>query len=157
MSVDAHLTNQQAIKSIILADDDIDDHDFFREALNEIAPSIKLTIVNNGDELLNLLNHYIPDFIFLDLDMPCKNGLQCLTEIRANQQIKSIPVVIFSSTSRPANIETAYEMGADLFFIKPSVYNELISSIKAILELNWQNPSRVKEEYFINGRYVAFM
>jgi len=150
-------THQQKITSIVLADDDQDDHEFFKEALHEIAPGIKLTIVKNGDELINLLRHYLPDFIFLDLEMPCKNGLECLTEIRSNVLLENIPVVIFSSTTRPANIDTAYEMGADLFFIKPSVYKELTSSIHAILSLNWKDPSMIKEQYFINGRYVAFM
>lgn len=149
--------NQQPISSIILADDDRDDHDFFKDALNEIAPSVNLSIVENGDALLALLKHYIPDFIFLDLDMPCKNGLECLSEIRNNTMLQAIPIVIFSSTSRPANIDTAYEMGADLFFIKPSNYNDLTASIKAILSLDWSVPSTIKEQYFINGRYAAFM
>ncbi|MBA2745492.1 MAG: response regulator [Flavisolibacter sp.] len=145
------------IKSIILADDDRDDHDFFKDALNQVKPTINLTIVENGDELLSLLKHFIPEFIFLDLDMPCKNGLECLTEIRNNLVLKDIPIVIFSSTSRPANIDTAYEMGADLFFIKPSNYSDLVSSISAILKLDWTKPSIVKEKYFINGRFVAFL
>jgi CheY-like chemotaxis protein len=149
--------NQLPINSIILADDDRDDHDFFKDALAEIAPLVRLSIVEDGEALLNLLKHYVPDFIFLDLDMPCKNGLECLSEIRTNPVLKTIPIVIFSSTSRPANIDTAYEMGADLFFIKPSNYNDLVSSIKAILSLDWSNPSNVKEQYFINGRYAAFM
>lgn len=151
------LKNQQLINSIILADDDRDDHDFFKDALEEIAPSVNLSIVEDGDALLDLLKHYIPDFIFLDLDMPCKNGLECLTEIRTSPTLQAIPIVIFSSTSRPANIDTAYEMGADLFFIKPSNYNDLVDSVKAILSLNWSEPGSIKEQYFINGRYAAFM
>jgi CheY-like chemotaxis protein len=151
------LKNQQPILSIILAEDDRDDHDFFKDALGEVAPSVNLSIVEDGDALLALLKHYIPDFIFLDLDMPCKNGLECLTEIRNSPALQEIPIVIFSSTSRPANIDAAYEMGADLFFIKPSNYNDLVSSINAILSLNWAEPSLVKEQYFVNGRYVAFM
>lgn len=146
----------QPVHSIILADDDRDDHDFFRDALSEIAPLVTVSIVEDGEELLNLLKHYVPDFIFLDLDMPCKNGLECLREIRFNSMLQHIPIVIFSSTSRPANIDTAYEMGADLFFIKPSNYNDLVSSIKGILSLDWSQPSAVKEQYFINGRYAAF-
>lgn len=147
---------QQAINSIILAEDDHDDHVFFKDALYDFAPSVSLSIVENGDELLNLLKHYVPDFIFLDLDMPCKNGLECLTEIRSNSMLASIPIVIFSSTSRPANIDAAYDMGADLFFVKPSNYSELVSSIQAILSLNWTDPSTVKEQFFDNGRYSAF-
>jgi len=154
MNVDAK--NQQPISSIILADDDRDDHDFFKDALTDIAPSVNLSIVEDGEALLALLKHYIPDFIFLDLDMPCKNGLECLTEIRTNPTLQSIPIVIFSSTSRPANIDAAYEMGADLFFIKPSNFNDLVASVKAILSLNWSEPTTVKEQYFVNGRYAAF-
>jgi DNA-binding response OmpR family regulator len=149
--------SQQALQSIILAEDDPDDHDFFTEALNEISVSIKLVAVKNGEELMELLKHFLPDIIFLDLDMPYKNGLECIAEIRANHKLQKIPVVVFSSTTRPSNIDTAYEMGADLFFIKPSVYKDLVSSTKAILNLNWKEPSAVKEQYCINGRYVAFM
>jgi CheY-like chemotaxis protein len=152
-----NLARELSIQSIILADDDRDDHDFFRDALSQIDPHINLTTVENGDELLSLLKHYIPDFIFLDLDMPGKNGLECLKSIKNNEVLDKIPVVIFSSTSRPANIDTAYEMGADLFFIKPSNYNDLVSSVGAILKLDWSRPHEVKEKYFINNRFVAFL
>ena len=147
----------QALQSVILAEDDPDDHDFFSQALQEISSTIKLTSVENGEDLMTLLKSFIPDIIFLDLDMPYKNGLQCISEIRNNPLLQFIPIVIFSSTTRPANIETAYEMGADLFFIKPAVYKDLVSSIKAILNLDWKKPSDIKEQYNINGRYVAFM
>ncbi|GAC1706378.1 MAG: hypothetical protein NVS9B7_15350 [Flavisolibacter sp.] len=89
--------HQQAIASIVLADDDRDDHTFFKAALAEIAPTTQLTIVENGDALLELLKNYIPDFIFLDLEMPCKNGLQCLDEIRGNNKIKEWEQIYFSS------------------------------------------------------------
>lgn len=147
----------QPVYSLILADDDRDDHIFFRDALAEIAPLVRLSIVENGEELLNLLRHYVPDFIFLDLDMPCKNGLECLREIKAKDILRDIRIVIFSSTSRPANIDTAYEMGADLFYKKPANFNDLVSSIKAILSLDWTEPAAVKEQYFVDGRYAAFM
>jgi CheY-like chemotaxis protein len=148
--------NQKVIQSIVLADDDSDDHHFFKEALAEASPATALTIVKDGKELLDLLQHYLPDLLFLDLDMPVKNGLECLQEIRSNEKTKSIGVVVFSSTTRPANIETAYEMGADLFYIKPSNYNELLSSIKAIIHLDWSNPLTIKSQYYIEGKYTAF-
>lgn len=148
--------NRKAITSIVLADDDSDDHHFFKEALEEAFPTTTLNIVKDGKELLDLLQHYLPDLIFLDLDMPVKNGLECLQEIRSNERIGNIGVVVFSSTTRPANIETAYEMGADLFYIKPSNYNDLLSSIKAIINLDWTHPNTIKSQYFIEGKYTAF-
>lgn len=156
-TVDALKSNQPLLQSIILADDDPDDHEFFHDILVDIDPRFKLNIVKDGAELLLLLSHFIPDLLFLDLEMPVKNGLECLREIRSNPQTKHLPVVVFSSTTRPANIETAYEMGADLFLIKSHSYSDLLSSVKALLDLDWSNPAVIKEQYRINDRYTAFM
>jgi len=149
--------HQQAIRTIFIADDDTDDLLLFSDALARIHPAIKLENVRNGIELLSLLSHLKPDLLFLDLEMPGKNGLECLVEIRENPQYTHLPVVVFSSTSRPANIDTAYEMGADLFFVKPANYNELVNSIRSILELDWSAPSKIKEKYLVNGHYVPFV
>lgn len=156
-TVDASQSRQPNLRSIILADDDPDDHEFFRDILHDIDPAIKLNIVKDGAELLQLLPHFVPDLLFLDLEMPVKNGLECLRDIRNTPQLKTLPVVVFSSTTRPANIETAYEMGADLFLIKSHSYSDLLSSVNALLALDWSNPAVIKEQYRVNDRYTAFM
>lgn len=145
------------VRSVLLADDDTDDHDFFRTALREVDPAIRLDIVKNGQELLQLLSYYVPDLLFLDLEMPLKNGLECLLEIRRHPRLNALPVVVFSSTTRPSNIETAYAMGADLYFIKSHTYSDLLSSVRAMLAMDWSDPARVKEQYRVNDRYTAFM
>jgi CheY-like chemotaxis protein len=144
------------ITNIILAEDDIDDQNIFQIALQEIDSSVQAQFVSNGRELLNLLENHKPDLLFLDLDMPYKNGLECLIEIRNNPRLEEIPVIVFSSTTKPSNIQTAYEMGAHLFFIKPPIYTDYLSSIKAIFKLNWDAPEAVREQYCVNGRYTAF-
>ena len=146
----------KAVRSIILAEDDVDDQNIFQIALQEVDPDIKLDFVANGKELTTLLQNFKPDLLFLDLEMPYKNGLECLLEIRENPVLTNLPVVVFSSTTKPSNIQTAYEIGAHLFFIKPPVYQDYLSSIRAILNLNWKNPQSVREEYCVNGRYTAF-
>src|SRR6478609_4891883 len=110
-----------AIRTVFIADDDTDDLMLLQDAIASIDTSIKLEQVDNGNDLISLLGHFQPDLLFLDLDMPGKNGLQCLVEIRKNPLYHSLPIVVYSSTTRPANIETAYDMGADLFFIKPAI------------------------------------
>jgi len=144
------------IKNIILAEDDIDDQNIFQLALQEVNSKINIQFVSNGKELLQLLLNADPDILFLDLEMPYKNGLECLVEIRSNKKFENLPVIVFSSTTKPSNVQTAYEMGANLFFIKPAVYSEYLSSIQALLKLNWNHPDQVKEQYCINGRYTAF-
>jgi CheY-like chemotaxis protein len=76
--------------------------------------------------------------------------------MKSDPQLERIPVVVFSSTTKPSNIQTAYEMGAHLFFVKPPVYSDYLSSIKAIFHLNWNEPEAVREQYCVNGRYTAF-
>lgn len=146
----------KTITNIVLAEDDIDDQNIFQIALQEINPAIHTQFVSNGKELLVLLQNTRPDIVFLDLEMPYKNGLECLIEMRNNPELEKIPVVVFSSTTKPSNIQTAYEMGAHLFFIKPPVYTDYLSSIKAIFRLSWNDPDSVREQYCVNGRYTAF-
>lgn len=148
--------SQQAIHIIFIADDDSDDRLILNQALKEIDPSFRVEATQNGNELMSLLSHIRPDFLFLDLEMPHKNGLECLKEIRSNPLLSDLPVVVFSSTSRPVNIDVAYEMGADLFFIKPSIYKTLVAAIKSILSLDWQSRTLIKEGYFQDGKYMAF-
>lgn len=141
------------IDTIILADDDVDDVDVFKEAVDN---HIKLEVVKDGVELMALLKHILPDLLFLDLEMPNKNGLECLVEINKDEKLKNIPIVVFSSTTRQANIQTAYDMGGHLFLIKSYLYGELVTAIRAIIALDWSNPEKIKEQYCINNRYAAF-
>ena len=143
--------------NLFYADDDREDALIFQEVIEEINPQIKVRTVHNGNELCELLSLLQPDIVFLDLEMPGKNGLECLVEIRKMKLYTNLPVIVYSSTTRVANIETAYEMGADLFFIKPYTYHELLSSLTTILRLDWSDPSKVKEQYLVNGRYVGFI
>lgn len=145
-----------SVHSIMLAEDDEDDSFIFSEILHTLNPSLQLNHVPDGVELMALLGHFAPDILFLDLEMPYKNGLECLVEIRSSERLKDLPVVAFSSTSRPANIQTAYEMGAHLFLLKSSLASEFSTALQAILQLDWKEPHSIKEQYCINGRYAAF-
>jgi CheY-like chemotaxis protein len=151
-----HSPTRTQFRNIILAEDDIDDQNIFQIALQEVNPDVDLAFASNGKQLLELLKKEKPDLLFLDLEMPYKNGLECLVEIRDNDELFNLPVIVFSSTTKQSNIQTAYEMGANLFFIKPPIYKDYLSSIKSILNLNWNFPDKVKEQYCVNGRFVAF-
>ena len=148
---------KRIIQSLVLVEDDPDNQFFFRNALKEVDAGIKASYVSNGNELLSLLNFFIPDILFLDLEMPVKNGLRCLVNIRNNPQTENLPVVACSATARHADIQIAYEMGAHLFLIKPSIFKFYVSALKAILALDWHNPEAIKQQYFVNGRYASFI
>lgn len=75
----------------------------------------------------------IPDFIFLDLNMPRKNGKECLTEIRQNDQTQKIPVVIYTTSARPSDIEETFQAGASCFLRKPNSFNELTTLLTKLI------------------------
>jgi CheY-like chemotaxis protein len=147
----------QVIHSIILADDDRDDQFFFKEVFSSIDPAVQVAIAEDGIELLHLLTHQVPDIIFLDLNIPVNNGLQCLKEIRNIPALQNVPVVILSSYSRPNTIKTAYKLGANLFFIKPFKFTDLKAALKVLLTLNWTDPQQVKEQILAHDGLGAFI
>lgn len=88
---------------ILLADDDDDDRLFFKEALEDIKIKTKVHTVNDGTALMEHLNQPgipLPDMLFLDLNMPKKNGIQCLEEIRKDQRFKELTIAIYSTSGR---------------------------------------------------------
>lgn len=88
------MSNHYTIQSILLAEDDRDDHLVFHSALMTIYPEQQLQRVSDGMELLSLLNNYIPELLFLKMDMPSKNGLECLKEIRKYFTLNALPMVV---------------------------------------------------------------
>jgi CheY-like chemotaxis protein len=156
MSAESAVKNDMKLHSIIVADDDIDDRLFLEDVLREVAPTKSVSSVKDGQELLSLFTHFVPDLLFLDLEMPRKNGLECLKEMRNNPVTQDLPVVVFSSTNREYNIDVAYEMGAHLFFSKPSSYEDLKQAVQAILALDWSQPTAIKQQFYVDGSYIPF-
>lgn len=121
---------------VLIVDDDKDDRDFFCEALHEIDQTIHCLCAKNGHEALELLNRpkiQLPDYIFLDLNMPRLGGIQCLTALKKNKKLSKIPVVIFSTTRQYDEAEETRQLGAVLFLTKPSSYSELVKELSFIL------------------------
>ncbi|MBK5284952.1 MAG: response regulator [Bacteroidia bacterium] len=135
--------------NILLADDDKDDCLLFKEALEELPLSMHLTIVHDGDQLMKLLTREVvaqyvtplPDVLFLDLNMPRKNGFECLCEIKQNENLKALPVIMFS-TSYPRDktyegemINTLLKIGAQDYIRKPNDFTQFKQVIHQALSI----------------------
>lgn len=138
-------------KHILLADDDDDDRLLFKEALREIAPPLIVTEALNGEHLLKVLSGMpqLPDVLFLDLNMPFKNGIECLEEIRAHTLWNGVPVIIFSTSSHPGTIDRAFELGAQLYIRKPNDFKSLKRVIQHTLSLDWAHGHHSSRENFV--------
>ena len=139
--------------NILLADDDVDDCQFFKEALETMPVLAELTAVHDGEQLMYLLTHEtkkLPDILFLDLNMPRKNGFECLTEIKQNKKLKDLPVVIFSTSFEQEVVNLLYDNGAHFFIRKPSEFASFKKIILYTLTLIMlENVSKPTKENFV--------
>jgi CheY-like chemotaxis protein len=124
-------------RQILLADDDKDDSLLFKDVLEELFLVVHLTVVYDGESLIRLLNELpqIPDILFLDLNMPKKNGLTCLSEIKRTEKLHHLPVVVFSTAYEIAVINNLYAMDAQYYIRKPNGFSALKKVIHQALIL----------------------
>lgn len=127
--------------NICLADDDQDDRLFFTDAFDELKIKTKVSTFNDGVELMNYLNNadsILPNVLFLDLNMPKKNGVECLLEIKKNEKFNDIAVAIYSTSSSEEHIEETFINGANIYIKKPSDFDTLKKILSEVVTLNWQ-------------------
>lgn len=140
---------QQENINIFYTDDDEDDRDFFKVAVNEISHSLQIITLGDGDKLIDLLNNPppTPHIIFLDLNMPRKNGYEVLKELKLIKSNKGIPVIILSTSNDEISIGTTRQLGAKMYITKPSSINLLKKAIKHILSINWETFDSYSEDF----------
>jgi len=134
-------TNSGNPIKILLADDDRDDRELFEEAVGAAELHTELTTVSDGDKLLKhlaSLDGTLPDIIFLDINMPLKNGKECLKVIRSNRKFEQVPIIMFSTSAYKEDIEETFTNGANLYISKPNFLNDEVKILKEIFAPNWQ-------------------
>ena len=151
--------NQEPVK-VVLADDDKDDQEIFTEALNHADIPADVTAVDNGQELLNHLKDPAepnPDIIFLDINMPVKNGKQVLAEIKADENLKDIPTVMLSTSENPKDVEETFNAGANLYVRKPYSFKNFVLLLKKIFTLKWAGSllKPIRKSFFMSEKHIS--
>jgi CheY-like chemotaxis protein len=123
--------------NIVIADDDASDRELITDAIMEASPHCNIYEVENGQELLEFLDgcKKYPDLIFLDLNMPIMSGKETLSYIKNTERLKVIPVFVLSTSSAQPDIFQCYQEGANLFLVKPSSYEVLVTMMRNIVSL----------------------
>ncbi len=132
--------------AILVADDDADDRMLMKDALVESRLADELTFVEDGEQLLDYLHRrgeYAdpavsprPGLILLDLNMPRKDGRETLREIKSDTSLRSIPVVVLTTSSDEEDIISSYDLGASSYIVKPETFEELLAAAQ-ILRKYW--------------------
>ncbi|MDN3687309.1 response regulator [Cyclobacterium jeungdonense] len=137
----------------LLADDDENDRLIFKEAFAELKIKTVVGTVNDGIQLMERLHDStipLPDLLFLDLNMPRKNGLECLKEIRGNEKLKEISIAIYSTSDNKKDLEETFLNGANIYVIKPNSFNRLKMALeKALMTTYHYQDKEMNRENFL--------
>ena len=128
---------------LMYADDDREDLEMFTEAVNNLIEKklarINLRVFSSGEGIMAALENKAENcIVFLDINMPGKNGFQVLKEIRGNKNLRLLPVVIFSTSNNKTSMDISYELGASLYIIKPNSFFDLLNIIEKVVTMDWQ-------------------
>ncbi|GAB3892856.1 response regulator [Larkinella knui] len=133
------MTNKQFNTSILIADDDADDRMLIEQAFRECNLTSELHFVEDGEDLMDYLYQRSPyesvmrpSLIILDLNMPRKNGIQALREIKANEQFRQIPVVVLTTSTAEEDILRTYDLGVSSYISKPFDFSTLLDITNTI-------------------------
>jgi len=123
-------------KRILLIDDDQEEADIFKDAVKEADHDAIFHYVNNCVKAIKQLKERIlpiPNLIFIDINMPFMNGLDCLKELKGTEGLRRIPIVIYSTSERPDDAQAAIHLGAMAFLTKPNKYSDLLKKLKDLI------------------------
>ncbi|HZY82675.1 MAG TPA: response regulator [Cyclobacteriaceae bacterium] len=120
--------------TLLCIDDDPEDIELFQDAVRVINQSYECVVASNGHEGLKKLATLVPDYIFLDINMPIMDGKETLRNIRKDGRFHSVPICIFSTSVSKKDAELCRVLGADRCMVKPSSFEKLISDLRGVIE-----------------------
>ena len=126
-------------KDILIAEDDKDDVEIFQLAMKELGIDYQLRHAENGSMLMIMLKENIPYILFLDINMPCKDGISCIIEIRKNREYDNLPIIIYSGNRLESVAENCYRNGANLYLTKSSIFTSIVENLRKIFAIDWNN------------------
>ncbi|MBS1587790.1 MAG: response regulator [Bacteroidetes bacterium] len=126
-------------KDILLAEDDNDDVVIFELAMNQMNFPYLLRNATDGDMLFVMLKNKVPYILFLDIHMPCKDGIACIVEIRKNKEYDNLPVIMYTSNLAAKMIEDSFRSGANFYITKTNTINALVEKLKKIFAVDWNS------------------
>jgi len=125
-------------KDILLADDDEDDALIFKLALDQLDLTYELRRAENGELLFVMLKEKMPYILFLDINMPCKDGFACIHELRKNKDYDSLPIIMYTSHLSQKYVEDCFRGGANFYLSKTEHFNELVAKLKKVFSFDWR-------------------
>jgi len=129
---------EDEIHDVLVAEDDKDDFEILADVIKDHSVKVLVTHAENGDILMRMIHEKIPDLLFLDLVMPCRDGRTCIQEIRADKKFDGLPVIIYTSVRDINAVEFCFRNGSNMYVLKPETYSEIVDVVRRILSVQWK-------------------
>lgn len=134
---------------LLIADDDPDDLELYKEAVSYSELPIFITTVENCEKILTALENGLPDVIIIDANMPKKSIEECVSSIRENPLLSKTPLIVLSTSNGQNRLENYYKAGINLYLTKPHSIDETAEIFKRIVNIDWTNqPILTAEEFY---------
>lgn len=133
------MSSLNELRDILIADDDPDDVEILELALQKAKIPYTLRHAQDGKQLFVMLKEQKPYILFLDIRMPCEDGVSCIISIRKNPEYDKLPIIIYSSVSYSKYVEACYRNGANYFIVKPAHMENIVASLRHIFAIDWKN------------------
>jgi CheY-like chemotaxis protein len=128
----------QKTRKCLIIDDDPDDQEIFLMCVRKVSNNIECRAVDNGEDALVMLryeNQYTPDYIFLDINMPRMNGIDCLRNLKTIRRLEHTKIIMYSTSSQSTILDDTAKMGAYDFVVKPARVSELKEKLSNIFNI----------------------
>ena len=135
---------------LLIADDDPDDLELYKEAISCSELPIFITTVETCDGILTALENGLPDIIIIDANMPKKSIEECVSSIRENPLLSKTPLIVLSTSSGQDSLKNYYKAGINLYLTKPHSIDETGEIFKRIFNIDWTDKPVLTEEEFYN-------
>jgi len=143
--------------NILLVDDDEDERQAFAEAIDKLGLPLDLLYARNAGELFEYLEKKSDiNLIFLDINMPLKDGRVCLKELKTNEKYRHIPVLVYSVSQSIEDVDEVFAGGAHYYAVKPYAEVNFIETLKLVFGIDWtlEQPIPSREQFVINLAFI---
>jgi CheY-like chemotaxis protein len=134
---------------ILLVDDDPEEFELFETAMSEVRPGVNLIHSDGCSDLLKIMLTHKPDIVFIDINMPAVNGIECLKEIRSKTPFKSLPVIMYSTSNSRIHIQQSFDNDANYYIVKPHTLRGIREALEKVIDIDWKADSKPSLNNFV--------
>jgi len=134
---------------ILLIDDDREEYEFITSAFESLNVKAEVIQMQDCFDVSATIKEHNPDMVFIDINMPSINGIDCLKAVRAEKKFENLPIIIYSTSNSIADVQESFKHKANLYVVKPNTFSKLTASLQKVLSFDWNLRNTLPMDKFV--------